>query len=234
MGNDHSRKPLLPIFKHLEEVSIEELQAVYTRYRYKFKSPPFLTRQQYSAIFFDEDKPKPAIDPNETENEASIRKHKERIQKISMRKQKTDPLADLQFAYLDRFKRQRISAIDIFAGLSLICHESMDGRLKFAFSLVDFGRLNKINHAELTLMISAALRGIARFKGIKDAPMYEADTIARRVFLQSEVNLRAGEGVGDYKEGGVTLKHVVAFCRKDVKQGPCSIILMPGHIFLVY
>ena len=24
-GNDHSRKPLLPIFKHLEEVSIEEL-----------------------------------------------------------------------------------------------------------------------------------------------------------------------------------------------------------------
>ena len=66
-------------------------------------------------------------------------------------------------------------------------------------------------------MISAALRGIARFKGIKDAPMYEADTIARRVFLQSEVNLRAGEGVGDYKEGGVTLKHVVAFCRKDVK-----------------
>ena len=23
--------------------------------------------------------------------------------------------------------------------------------------------------------------------------------------------------VGDYKEGGVTLKHVVAFCRKDVR-----------------
>ena len=86
-----------------------------------------------------------------------------------MRKPKTDPLADLHFTYLDRFKRQRISAIDIFAGLSLICHESMDGRLKFAFSLVDFGRLNKINHAELTLMISAALQGIARFKGIRDA-----------------------------------------------------------------
>ena len=77
MGNDHSRKPLLPIFKHLEEVSIEELQAVYTRYRYKSKSPPFLTRQQYSAIFFDEDKPKPAIDPNETEHEANIRRERE-------------------------------------------------------------------------------------------------------------------------------------------------------------
>ena len=215
MGNDHSRKPLLPIFKHLEKVSIEELEEVYNRYRRKFKSPPFLTRQMYSDIFFGEDKVEKKVDPNDADNYAL--KERQRKDDFLANKKKTDPIADLQFAYLDRFKRQTISAIDIFAGISLICHESMDGRLKFAFKLVDFGRLNKINHAELTLMISAALRGIARFKGIKDAPMYESDTIARRLFIQSEVNLRAGEGVGDYKEGGVTLKQVIAFCRKDVK-----------------
>ena len=190
MGNDHSRKPLLPIFKHLDKVSIEELEEVHNRYRRKFKSPPFLTRLQYSKIFFDEEKEVANVDVNEASNATRARKNKERIAAFLENKNKTDPLADLQFAYLDRFKRQKISAIDIFAGLALICHESMDGRLKFAFKLVDFGRLNKINHAELTLMISAALRGIARFKGIKDAPMYESDTIARRLFIQSNVNLR--------------------------------------------
>ena len=51
MGNDHSRKPLLPIFKHLEEVSIEELQAVYTRYRYKLSPRRFL-RGSNTAPYF--------------------------------------------------------------------------------------------------------------------------------------------------------------------------------------
>ena len=70
MGNDHSRKPLLPIFKHLEKVSIEELEEVYNRYRRKFKSPPFLTRQMYSDIFFGEDKVEKKVDPNDADNYA--------------------------------------------------------------------------------------------------------------------------------------------------------------------
>ena len=43
------------------------------------KSSPRILNSN-TAPYFDEDKLKPAIDPNETENEASIRKHKERIE----------------------------------------------------------------------------------------------------------------------------------------------------------
>ena len=221
MGNDFSRKPLLPVFSHLDGTSIEEVEERYKRYKKRFRSEPFLTRVQYSKLFFEDDDldedDRVGDEEEETDASRGARQERERIEAFLMNRRKTDPVADTQYAYLDRWKRQKISALDIFAGLGLTCHESMDGRVKFAFTLVDFGRLRKINHAELTLLISAALRGIARFKGIRDAQMWESDAIARRMFVQSGVHLRAGEGVGDYAEGGVTVEQIIKFCRKDVK-----------------
>ena len=108
MGNDFSRKPLLPVFSHLDGTSIEEVEERYKRYKKLFKSEPFLTRVQYSKLFFEDD----ALDEDdrvgdeeeETDASRGARQERERIEAFLMNGRKTDPVADTQYAYLDRWK----------------------------------------------------------------------------------------------------------------------------------
>ena len=96
-------------------------------------------------------------------------------------------------------------------------HDSLDGRLKFAFKLVNFSRESCINLAEVTLLIDSALRGVARMKGLAYAPAWEAENMARKIFLKAKVHFRAGEGVGDYAKGGIYPKHLVDWAKDDTR-----------------
>ena len=99
--------------------------------------------------------------------------------------------------------------------LALLVHDSMENRLRFVFKLVDFTSNGALNMAEMILLFGSALRGIARMKGIEDAEYWHSEKLARDVFRKSNVHFRAGEGVGDYAAGGITIKMLVDWARDD-------------------
>ena len=139
-------------------------------------------REQQAAEYADDDKGK------EQGFKEDVVMTEERADDGEAKEQETIR-ADLQYQILDRRSQGRVSALDVFAGLSLLCHDSMENRLRFVFKLVDFTRNGALNMAELILLFGASLRGIARMKGIfPDAPYWHAERLAREVFRKGGVH----------------------------------------------
>lgn len=201
MGTQFSRAPLLRPFRHLPSVPAKHVTAAKEVYVKELGSPPFVTRDEFLCIFYAD---------LVTDAEAMRGKKKDR------KKEEETIRADLQFQLLDRRAQGRVSALDIFAGLALLCHDSMENRLRFVFKMVDFTRNGALNMAELILLFGSSLRGIARMKGIfPDAPYWHSERLAREVFRKAGVHFRAGEGVGDYADGGVTVTDLIEWARDD-------------------
>ena len=198
MGNKFSRAKLLRAFRHLPSVPSKHVHSSYETYKKHMNSPAFLTRNQFLEIFY----------PDLLEDTDSRKKKDKKKEQETIR-------ADLQYQILDRRNQGRVSALDIFVGLALLVHDSMENRLRFVFKCVDFTRNGALNMAELILLFGSALRGIARMKGIEDCEYWHCERLAREVFRKSGVHFRAGEGVGDYAEGGVTVKHLITWARDD-------------------
>ena len=196
MGNQFARAKLLRAFRHLPSVPARHVQSCYETYKKQLNAPPFLTRNQFLEIFYPD-----LLDQSR--------------QKKDKKKEQETIRADLQYTVLDRRCQGRVSALDIFVGLALLVHDSMENRIRFVFKLVDFTRNGALNMAELILLFGSALRGIARMKGIEDAEYWHCEQLSRNVFRKSNVHFRAGEGVGDYADGGVTLRMLVDWARDD-------------------
>ena len=199
MGHSFSRAKLLRAFRHLPSVPARHVHTSYETYKKQMSSPAFITRNQFLEIFY----PDLLLETNASSRKKDKKKEAETIR------------ADLQYQILDRRAQGRVSALDVFIGLSLLVHDSMENRLRFVFKCVDFTRNGALNMAELILLFGSALRGIARMKGIEDCEYWHCEKLARQVFRKSNVHFRAGEGVGDYAEGGVTVKHLINWARDD-------------------
>ena len=118
MGTQFSRAPLLRPFRHLPSVPAKHVRAAKEVYVKELGSPPFVTRDEFLRIFYAD----LVVDA-----EAMRGKKKDR------KKEEETIRADLQYQLLDRRAQGRVSALDMFAGLSLLCHDSMENRLRFVF-----------------------------------------------------------------------------------------------------
>ena len=82
----------------------------------------------------------------------------------------TPEVGHKHFSYFDQTRRGRVSATEIWGALALCCSDREEPKVSFIYGLMDLDRDGALNRVELTLLLHAVGKGVARMKQIAAPP----------------------------------------------------------------
>jgi len=98
----------------------------------------------------------------------------------------TPEVGHKHFSYFDQTRRGRVSATEIWGALALCCSDREEPKVSFIYGLMDLDRDGALNRVELTLLLHAVGKGVARMKQIAAPPMDVVEGVVRGAFAQAK------------------------------------------------
>lgn len=115
------------------------------------------------------------------------------------------------FAYFDQTRRGRVSAMEIWGAMALCCSDREEPKVGFIYTLMDLDKDGAVNRVELTLLLHAVGKGVARMKQIAAPGMDIVEDVVEAAFAQA---IEAGNELA-CKKDLLDLYNFVLFLKAD-------------------
>ena len=130
------------------------------------------------------------------------------------------------FTTFDAKKRDKVSALEVAAGITVLCNGRKSDKLELAFDLVDVDNDGKLSHADMTLYLKSFLTVLVR---VTTSPTLEVDHREASI-----VQMRGGASFGD---DTVSIQNVieagsqfaVKVATDKIKEGPIDFDKFAQH-----